>query len=617
MRHSYSFSLIMLPLVMLLALAITLFVQRAGVTYSVNSTYYTSQQFLPSEILEIKNYFPDEPASALVVYDSGAEYKEMKDLTENMYAILDTLRVKYDVYDVRSGDEFDFENYEVVVFGVLDTTDLDAKTFEIVQWVDSGGRIFFAIRPDKSSLFDNLLISSGVATTSENLVFRSGILFLTDLLPGARDKTIGSDFIWGSGYPVEIDNEECTVHVVSADDNKTPLVWACNAGKGRVVVINSDQFGAKVSRGLVAAAYTLSYDAFVYPVINSSTLYIDDFPAPFPEGSNELITKFYDMDTEDFFRNIWWADMQEIAEKYNIRYTVGMIETYDGNIVPPLPKQLELENHKYFGGAILAMNGEIIYHGYNHVPLCTAEHEINELNGYPAWPNTESAQLSLVEIYNFGNSVFSDYNILGYMPPSNILCSDSRRWLPIVVPDLKYIASIYLPDLDEEEYEQEFSEASDGVIEYPRIISGYDLIDDQYSIWAAMNELGLHYVSSHFVHPDDLLDTDRHAEKGWDDLKGQYEAFIAWLQDSAPGLRNMTGSEGAMAVQRYSRLALSTTETDKSLEITLGNFYDEAWLMVRTARKPLSVEGGQITQVSSDRYLIQALEPELTVLFEE
>jgi hypothetical protein len=617
MRHSYNFSILLLPLILFLILTMTLFIQRTGVTYQVNSQYYQSLQFLPSEVLEIKNFFPDKPTKTLVVYDSQIAYETMLDFHENLYAALDSMRVKYDIYDISSNTKFDYSNYEEIIFATLDTSSIDHLTLDISNWINSGGKIFFAIRPDNSILFNTLLINSDIVTVSEFLVYRSGLEFLSDLLPGTQGRILGTDFIGGASYHVVIDNSSCNVHITSADINKTPIVWVCNIENGRVAVINSDQFGTKVSRGLVGSVYTLLHDTFVYPVINSSTLYIDDFPAPFPEGSNELITKFYNMNTETFFREVWWVDMQEISVKHNIRFTTGMIETYENNLKPPFPKQLELESTKYYGNAILASNGEIIFHGYNHVPLCLSDNDVNESNGYPAWPNTESAQLSLIEVYNFGNLVFDNYSFLGYMPPSNILCSDSRRWLPIVIPDLKYIASIYLPDLDEEEYEQEFVEASDGVIEFPRIISGYALTDDEYSLWAAINELSLHYVSSHFVHPDDMLDIDRHADKGWDNLRDQYDSFLQWLEDAAPGLRNTTGSEGAMAVQRYYRLAVHTEEKENSLEISLGNFYDEAWLILRSTRTPFDVEGGVLTQISSDRYLLQALESKVIISFEE
>ena len=54
-----------------------------------------------------------------------------------------------------------------------------------------------------------------------------------------------------------------------------------------------------------------------------------------------------------------------------------------------------------------------------------------------------------------------------------------------------------------------FEVAKDGIVEQPRIISG--AIIDNYMKMAALSELNMHFVNSHFIHPDDLLDEDRGA----------------------------------------------------------------------------------------------------------
>ncbi len=100
-----------------------------------------------------------------------------------------------------------------------------------------------------------------------------------------------------------------TVHIVSADELKMPLLWEFNFEKGRFVFINTDQFNEKDDRGMVGAAYGLLQDVFVYPVINTSVFFIDDFPSPIPIGSNDLITNQYGMDINQFYTNIWWPDL--------------------------------------------------------------------------------------------------------------------------------------------------------------------------------------------------------------------------------------------------------------------------------------------------------------------
>lgn len=81
--------------------------------------------------------------------------------------------------------------------------------------------------------------------------------------------------------------------------------------------------------------------------------------------------------------------------------------------------------------------------------------------------------------------------------------------------------------------------ASDGMVEQPRIVSG-GMVGDTYMRLAAMNELNMHYVSTHFMHPDDLLDVDRGAEEGWEVYKGGFEDYLKWLSAAAPDLRKQT-----------------------------------------------------------------------------
>jgi hypothetical protein len=292
-----------------------------------------------------------------------------------------------------------------------------------------------------------------------------------------------------------------------------------------------------------------------------------------------------------------------------------MIETYDHEVAAPFERELDNERHRYFGRSLLATGGEVGLHGRNHVPLCLAEMQVNQAFDYPGWPTAESMQLSVYELIRFAKSLFPDNEFVTYVPPSNILCSDARLWLPAVLPELRVIASLYINDPQKTSYEQEFTEASDGVIELPRIASDYDLSEE--SQFAIVNEVNLHFVNTHFVHPDDVLDPDRGALKGWARLRERYEEYVKWMTGTIPGLRSMTAREAAIAVQRFARLALKTSQRDNVLEIDLGNFYDEAWLMVRTEQRPASIQGGTITPVTSNLYLIQAVKPKVSISFEK
>ncbi|HIQ92993.1 MAG TPA: DUF2194 domain-containing protein, partial [Candidatus Copromonas avistercoris] len=175
------------------------------------------------------------------------------------------------------------------------------------------------------------------------------------------------------------------------------------------------------------------------------------------------------------------------------------------------------------------------------------------------------------------------------------------------------VASIYFEG--EYEYSQDFEVAEDGMIETPRIISG--LIIDPYMETAALSELNFHFVNSHFLHPDDVLDEDRGAKQGWEKLCGRLEEYMDWLYTSAPMIRNLTGTEIAGAVQRYYHLDTEMEETEDEIRIRLSNFQDEAWLFARVNGKTVTgAENGEAVLAADDLYLVHALGNEVVLKLE-
>ena len=232
---------------------------------------------------------------------------------------------------------------------------------------------------------------------------------------------------------------------------------------------------------------------------------------------------------------------------------------------------------------------------------------------YRQWPSADAIVAAMEELTSFQKAVLPYASGSVYVPPSNILSASGRAILGSRVPQVRTIASSYLEDGTDLPYVQEFGVAEDGVVEEPRIVSG-SMVGDTYMRTAALSELNLHFVSTHFMHPDDLLDVDRGAAEGWEVYKTGLEDYLEWLTAAAPALRMQTASECAGAIQRFSALTVRLESEADAWTLRLGNFADEAWLLFRAnGGTPGSVSGGELTHLTGNLYLLRADGPIVTM----
>lgn len=599
------FSLLLWPLISLLLFAALILVERNGIQYGVQAY---NEDFIPPEVMQAEKSAQEK--ECVIVYDS--QELKSEDYCNSIAFVLDSMRVGYDAVDLASREFPSLAPYKTVIVSLADLDRMQTATFGLLDWVERGGRVLFALPPQPTSTLEVISNKMGILYSDLDYSFQNNIRFETDLMPGAK----GKEFSWGennrSGLSVQL-NKDCIVHMVALGASEIPMLWECAYGEGKIVVNNNDAFIEKESRGLVAAAYSLLEDACAYPVINASLFFIDDFPSPIPEGNNEWIYKQYKRDIGSFYTNIWYPSLMRFADKYGISYTGLIIETYGDDTSPPFAPLDKVERFKYFGGLLLEEGNEMGLHGYNHQPLVLQNFDYQGLLHYNKWNSLDDMESAISEAIRFSKQLFPGTELKTYVPPSNILSDEGRQLLKERFPQINTISGIYLNE--HYAFEQEFDISEDGIINLPRLIAGCDL--DNYMYYVALNEISFHYVNSHFLHPDDVLDPARGALKGWAALEQEFGKYLDWLYGSAKGLRNLTAQEGAMAVQRYCNLTVKRTLEDKKLTLDLDGFYDEAWLMVRLNEgTPGFVQGGSIVPVCGDLYLLHAIENQVVITIE-
>lgn len=583
------------------AMAAILFAERSGVRY-------VSDQFeidyLPrAETKSAQDAMLGQPVTCLMLYDSAQNGTEQA--KKQFDQILLDMKVGTQTVDVHTTALADipaFDRYKTVVVLMSELDVLGKRLLDLMSWAQDGGGVLFAMTPEKTSYFDVISPKLGVMSSSWEYKTAESIVPTAEFMLGGGQRYDLSD-PFDSALSVSL-REGTTVYARTGDEG-VPLVWGTRIGAGRVVVDNIGIYD-KVLRGVYAASYSLLCDAVAYPVINGAVFYLDDFPSPVPGGDGTYVRRDYNMSIADFYSKVWWPDLVKLAQEYAFSYTGVMIENYEDDTEDAPVRQPDTQQFRYFGSLLLRQGGEVGYHGYNHQPLVLPDTDYGDHYDYHQWPTEDAIVAAMEELIDFQRTVLPNTEGSVYVPPSNILSAVGRQVLGSRVPQVRTIASTYFYDQTDLPYVQEFGVADDGMVEQPRIVSG-SMVGDSYMRLAAMSELNMHYVSTHFMHPDDLLDVDRGAEEGWEVYKGGLEDYLQWLRAAAPDLRKQTGTECSGAIQRYAQLTVALESTADAWEISLGNFVDEAWLFFRANEgTPGKVTGGELTHLTGDLYLLKA-----------
>ena len=584
---------------MFMAIALVLLVESLGVHYGATRfdiTYLDRDKAIPAA-----DAIAGEKATNLLVIDSSQE--GVSDAESMLDRVLLDMKVPTVTVDLAQGDEIPtLKQYQTMVIAMPNLDPLGEHVLQIMQWVKKGGGVMFAMTPERTGYLDVIGPQIGIESSAYKYVVTEGITPSKDFMLGGGQTYMFSD-PFKSSLSVAL-NDRAQVEAVSSN-GRTPLVWRSSVKSGTAVMCNIGIY-VKMVRGFYASAFSLLSSAMAYPVINSAAFYLDDFPSPVPSGNGKYIKRDYNMSISEFYSQVWWPDLVRLAERYGIRFTGVMIENYGDDTKNDPVRQTDNTQFEYYGGLLLRQNGEIGYHGYNHQPLVLPNTDYGSEYPYVQWPNRKAIVDSLNELIAFQKTVLPAATSSVYVPPSNILSSEGRKIIGEDVPQIRAIASMAFPPDSSLEYVQEFGVAADGVVEAPRIVSG-SMVNNSYMRLAAVSELNMHYVSTHFMHPDDLLDEDRGAKEGWKTYRKGLEDYLDWLEQSAPSIRMQTGTECAAAVQRFSGLTVSMATSDDSWDLHLGNLIDQGWLMFRANNgTPGRVRGGSLTKLTGNLYLLKA-----------
>ena len=180
--------------------------------------------------------------------------------------------------------------------------------------------------------------------------------------------------------------------------------------------------------------------------------------------------------------------------------------------------------------------------------------------------------------------------------------TEGREALKKAWPDLTVIASLFIEDTTNASYVQEYEIAPDGIIEMPRVTSGYT--ERQFDRWAEANVMTSLGIYSNFLHPDDAISDDRSYNMTWEEIYKGFEDNMARVENTYPWLRSKTSTEAALEMARVMKTDMNWTVSDAGIEGELSGQGAETFFILRTERKIGRMTNCSVKRIDDGVFLV-------------
>lgn len=561
----------------------------------------------------------EAPKPVLILYSA-------QDASNAAYAgkLLDVMRYRKQeaaLLDIRRTETVHYDNYSMVILASPNIeTEMKDSARRLTGYVEKGGKLFWAmLQNEMGRQMQSVYKQLGIQEYGDYVDCRS-LCFEEELMPGVKGMTIADEQLTDAMLHVRL-QEEARVYVSSKINGRNaPVFWTFPCGEGSVGVWNGTMLSGDFFRGLAAACMNAVEGTALYPVINAKCVFIDDFPSPQYESDSDVVRKEYNRSAKEFYRDIWWPDMQMAAARYHYIYTGLFITTYNDEVNPGRFSFSAPSMMQYYGNSLLRSGHEMGAHGYNHQSLAE-EGLVPEDMHYKAWKSESDMAASIRKLTEIAREMFPGVRFKTYVPPSNYLSQTGRQAVKEALPDLKTVSGVYTGEGEEGAvYVQRFEMAEDGVAEFPRVTAG--MLPSPYETLAWRSALTLHGVFSHFIHPDDIFDAERGKGQNWESLLAGYTRLLSDVNSCTRGMRSLTASSAADALRVYAELTPHLAYEDDRIEGALEGFHGEAFFFLFTDRRPVAADDRCfITCLDASGhgsyYLVKAVKPTFTILLEE
>lgn len=228
--------------------------------------------------------------------------------------------------------------------------DRDIDTFSLLT--DYGINLVFCTLPSYSEISENQRFEQlcGISPHSESvnasgLKLYSGFLFGGEAWytkendPDGKFQNMNLTIPW---YNTSNATKTYMSAVVESEDgskidneDQPAVIWRKSHDHAYVFCINGDYIKDISGMGILTAIMSESKDLDIYPVVDSQSVIVNNFPM-FSFENDDAVEKYYLRNTSSLLENVIWPDISNLAESTGARFTfmaASQINYSDNNLV--------------------------------------------------------------------------------------------------------------------------------------------------------------------------------------------------------------------------------------------------------------------------------------------
>lgn len=447
-----------------------------------------------------------------------------------------------------------------IVIIATERLDLLADRDIVLDHVAKGGTVFFATRPSPSPRFMELYRHVGLIEVG-NFIETTGVKLMNPFFGASDYQTFDAEELINSSLSVRLDP---SATLLASSSQNVPLLWQTDYQAGRFIFFNGTMMDDPLEQALFFIGLT-NTDPMLRPILNTKITTLHGFP--FHNSNERKISS--SMTDRDYYRNVFWAELQRIEAKYDLNYVMA---TASPSLNPELETSAYSEDLALYGRETLRSGGE--------VAMISAPEPQQE-----GWYKANSQQLQ--------------YALPG-LTVKTVLTTSPLDEIPLNKSFPNVAVTLGGTDLPTDQGNQ---------LRLPSTPS--DFINADLTKWYTFNELVLSGLVSTQITPQ-AITSEADGERFLSSFKESHEV----QQREVPWLRSTKASD-TVANHHFFNGKIYTKQVDTTYTFTLDESSDETFFYFTTPIPVADYTDCQLELIGPGLYLVKSESLSFTIQLEE